>query len=64
MVMKFFYLYFWIEGIGLVEEDNIVVENKNMFVGIEDIEDIYHKGFSNLVPEMDFEIVDANVSKA
>lgn len=62
--MKNFYLDFEIEEVVLVEEDNNVVENKDKVFGIEDIEDIFHKYFSNLVPKMDFEIMGAKVSKA
>jgi len=62
--MKNFVLDFEIEEVGLVEEENIVVENKDKVVRIEDIEDIFHKYFSNLVPKMDFEIVGGKVSMA
>jgi len=55
--MKVVNLDFEIEKVELVEEDNIVVEKKDMVVEIEDIKDIFHKYFSNLEPKMDFEIV-------
>ena len=64
MVMKFVDLDFEIEKIWLVEEGNIVVEKKDKVVGIEDIKDIFHKDFSNLMPRMDFEVVGAKVTKA
>ena len=62
--MKVVDLDFEIEEVELFEEDNIVVEKRDMVVGIEDIEDIFHKDFANLVPKMDFYIVGTKVSMA
>ena len=47
--------------VELVEhvEENIVVEKQGKVVDIEDIEDIFHKDFSILVPK-----VEAKISKA
>ena len=47
--------------VELVEhvEENIVVENRGKVVDIEDIEDIFHKDFYILVPN-----VEAKISKA
>jgi len=56
-------LGFGIDEVDLVVEDNNVVEKNNIF-GIEHIEDFYHKIFSNLVPRMDFKVVEARVAKA
>lgn len=56
-------LDFEIGKVKLVEEDNILVEKDKVF-GIEDIKDIFHKDFSNLVPKMYFGIVGAKVSMA
>ena len=64
MVMKVVDLDFEIDKVEMVEEDNILVEKKDMVVAIEDIEDIFHNYFSKHVPKMDFEIVGAKVAMA
>ena len=62
MVMKIVDFDFEIEKVELIEEENIVMENKDMIVRIEDIEDIFHKEFSNFESKMEFEIVGAKVA--